>query len=229
MFCFPYAGGGASLYAAWKSHLPEDIELCPVQLPGRETRLGEPSFTRMKPLVDELCKVLLSYMDLPYAMFGHSTGAVVAYATALQFKARWNLSPLHLFVSARRAPHLPSTEQAVHTLSDDGIIEKLRQLQGTPEEIFDSPELLTLLLPVLRADLELNDKYVSDIGEKLDCPVTAIGAIKDKHVTAKELDAWRMTTRGSFQSYLFPGDHFFIRQQVHEVTTVIKNTGVVCP
>ncbi len=223
LFCFPFAGGGASLYADWRQRLPPEIDVCAVQLPGRESRLAEPAFTRIGPLVDARSRVLTPCLDLPFALFGHSMGAVVAYETALRLRAYRETFPVHLVASARQAPHIPSAEDPSYTLSDEAFTEKLRRLQGTPQEVLDHPELMELLLPLLRADFELNERYTCSTYEKLDCPVTAFAATGDKEVERDDLAAWRETTRGPFQLRLFPGDHFFILRQPETVTAAVKD------
>ena len=211
MFCFPYAGGGASVYRGWGASLPNDLEVCPVQLPGRESRLREPAFTDIDVLVPAVADALDPYMNLPFVLFGHSMGAAIAFELARELRRRGRPQPLHLFVSGRRAPHLPAREEPIHALPEAEFLAKLRELNGTPEEVLQHEELMKLLLPILRADFGVNEKYEPTPGEPLEAGISALGGIGDKDVTREDVEAWKEHTRGRFRSRMFPGDHFFIQ------------------
>jgi medium-chain acyl-[acyl-carrier-protein] hydrolase len=211
LFCFPYAGGGAHTYRTWPQALPADVEVCPVNLPGRESRLREPAFKQLGPLVDALVPQLLPLLDRPYALFGHSMGAMIAFETARRLRGRKVAGPQHLFVSGRRAPQLPPKgERRTYDLPEAEFIEELGRLNGTPREVLEHPELLELLLPILRADFSICQTYAYAPGEPLDIPITAFGGVEDQDVGRARLEAWREQTSGAFKLHLIPGDHFFI-------------------
>jgi medium-chain acyl-[acyl-carrier-protein] hydrolase len=210
LFCFPYAGGGAQIYRQWADALPEDIEVCAIQLPGRERRHAERPVRGISSATDALYGALRSYLDLPFALFGHSMGAVLAYEVARRFQAETGRGPAHLFVSGHRAPHLIMRKKPLHRLPDDQFVTGMKELNGTPAEVFDHPELIDLLMPMLRADFELVETYAELPGPRLKCQVTALGGNADPDVSADELAAWRTATSGPFRSLLFDGDHFFI-------------------
>ncbi|MDQ2695195.1 MAG: alpha/beta fold hydrolase [Pseudomonadota bacterium] len=212
LFCLPYAGGGAYAYRTWAGGLAEHIEVCPVQLPGRENRLGEPAYARLDPLAAALSQALLPYLDRPFALFGHSMGSIIAYELAQRLRAGHGLQPVHLLVSARRAPQLPYLDPPCHPLPDPEFKARLREYNGTPAAVLDHPELMGLLLPLLRRDFELNETYVPSTLAPLDCPVTAFGGEADATVSLAHLDAWRQITRGPFRRRLLPGDHFYLQQ-----------------
>jgi medium-chain acyl-[acyl-carrier-protein] hydrolase len=210
MFCFPYAGGGASIYRGWSGLLPGDIEVCPVQLPGRESRLRDQPFDRPEPMIAAIADVLKSYQDLPFVFFGHSMGAMISFELAREMRRRgWKL-PQHIFVSGRRAPQLPPRDEPIHDLPEAEFLEELRELNGTPEEVLQHTELMKLLLPILRADFAVNETYVYTEEEPFDFGISAFGGLGDVEVTREDVEAWRPHTRGKFRLRMLPGDHFFI-------------------
>ncbi|WP_437677404.1 thioesterase II family protein [Sorangium sp. So ce131] len=210
LFCFPYAGGGASSYTTWWRELPASVELCTIKLPGRETRMNERPFERLTPLVGALAAAVEPWLTKPFVLYGHSLGALVACELARALRRRGAPLPRHLLVSGRRAPHLPSGE-ALHTLSDAEFVMWLRRMGGTPDEVLREPELLELFLPVLRADIAVNEAEPFVAEAPLDCPITAFGGVDDERASPADLDAWRELTRGPFRVEMFPGGHFFLR------------------
>ncbi len=212
LLCFPYAGGSALPYRQWAASMPQEIDILPVQLPGRDRRLREPPYTQVEPLVESAVEGLVPYLDRPFAIFGHSMGALVGYEFAQRLRRDHRLEPMHLLVSARSAPQLPPKPDEDYKLPDPELIERLREINGTPVEVLEHPELMELMLPVLRADFELNDTYEPIAHPALECPVTAYGGLEDYEVPKEDLDAWRDVTGGSFRLRMFPGDHFFLNQ-----------------
>lgn len=210
LFCFPYAGGGASIFRTWSENLPPDIEVCPVQLPGRESRLLETPFTHIPSLIEPLAQALLPYMDKPYAFFGHSMGALVSFELARSLRRQHSIGPVRLFVSGRRAPQLPDPDSPIHHLPESAFLDELRRLQGTAEEVLRDTELLQLLLPLLRADFAMCETYLYTSGEPLACPISAFGGLQDDEVPRYELAAWREQTWGTFKLRFFVGNHFFL-------------------
>jgi medium-chain acyl-[acyl-carrier-protein] hydrolase len=210
LFCFPYAGGGTQIYRSWAGTLPGDIEVCAVQLPGRERRHAEPPIRSIAYATDALSAALRPYLDLPFALFGHSMGAVLAYEIARRFLTETGCEPYHLFVSGHRAPHLTMRKKPLHRLPDDDFLTGMKALNGTPAEVFEYPELIELFLPMLRADFELVETYGELDGPRLSCPVTAMGGDADPDVPPEDIAAWRGVTKGPFRSLLFKGDHFFV-------------------
>lgn len=211
MFCFHYAGGGAAVFRGWQADLPGEIEVCPIQLPGRESRLREPSFQRLDPILQELPAVLQPLMDLPYVFFGHSMGAIISFELSLRLRRMgWRL-PLQLLLSGRRAPHRKDTDPPLHDLPDEEFKRELRQLEGTPQEVLEHPELMELLTPLLRADFAVCETYEHDTQEPpLDLPVSVFGGLTDHKVGKEDLEAWRQYTRGTFKLRMFAGNHFFL-------------------
>src|SRR5262245_59769309 len=210
MFCFPYAGGGASIYRGWGASLPADVEVCPVQLPGRESRMREPPFTGTGDMVPVVADALQPYMDLPFVFFGHSMGGLIGFELARELRRRGQTLPLHLFVSGRRPPHLPPREVPIYDLPEPEFLVKLRELNGTPEVVLQHEELMRLLIPLLRADFAVNEPYAYTQEAPFDFGISAFGGFGDEEVTREDVEAWREQTRGRFRMRMLPGDHFFI-------------------
>jgi medium-chain acyl-[acyl-carrier-protein] hydrolase len=210
LFCFPYAGGGASVFRGWANGLPGSVEVCPVQIPGRETRFREPAFTRLRPLIEALAESLRPHLDRPFALFGHSLGALVAFELTRHLQREGAPEPAHLFVAGCGAPRARGQEPFLHTLPAAEFWKELRRLGGTPAEVLDNEELMELLLPTLRADFALAETYTYVDGPPLTCPVCALGGL-DEEVDRRDLGAWRELTTGPFRLRMLPGDHFFIQ------------------
>ncbi len=210
LFCFPYAGGGAPIFHTWSDGLPAEVEVCPVQFPGRGTRLREPPFTQLSPLVRALAQALSPLLDTPFAFFGHSLGALVSFELARQLRQQHSLEPVCLFISAHPAPQIPSSRPPMHTLPEREFLEKLRRLGGTPTEVLEHEELMQLVLPVLRADFAVYETYAYSAEFPLSCPISAFGGLHDRSVNRSDLEAWRAQTHAPFSLRMLPGDHFFL-------------------
>jgi surfactin synthase thioesterase subunit len=213
LFCFPYAGGNASIYRGWGQRLPAEVDVLPVELPGRASRFREPPCRRVAEVVEKAAAALRPLCDRPFAFFGHSMGAIIAFELARWQRRRSMAGPAMLFVSARRAPHLPDEEPPIHALPEPQMLERLRELNGTPEEALSHPELMQMLLPLLRADFELIETYACAPEEPLACPMEALGGLADTEVEREDLEAWRQHTSGPFGLRLFAGDHFFLNHE----------------
>jgi medium-chain acyl-[acyl-carrier-protein] hydrolase len=211
LFCFPYAGGAASVFYAWPNDVPDDVEVCPIQLPGRQSRLEEPPFTRMEPLVQALALAIQPYLDRPFALFGHSLGAKISFELARHLRAQGAPMPVYLFFSGSIPPQIPNSDSPIHTLPDAEFVETLRRFNGTPEALLQNDELLQFFLPLLRADIALHETYRYVPGEPFDCPVSVFGGLEDDDVSRENLEAWRAHARGKFTLRMLSGDHFFLR------------------
>ncbi|MCC6176230.1 MAG: thioesterase [Chloroflexi bacterium] len=211
LFCFPHSGGGAAQYTRWPADLPPDIEVCAVQLPGREQRVSEAPFSHMAPLVEELLRVLAPYFEAPFAFFGHSLGGFISFDLARALRRQGRTGPLHLFVAGSRAPQLPSRLPDLHHLPDPEFIDGLRRYEGTPDEALQNADLMRLLLPMLRADFSLTETndYVQE--PPFDVPISVFGGLDDPVVERFELTAWREHTTRALTLRMLPGDHFFVQ------------------
>lgn len=212
LFCFPYAGGGASVFRKWQQHLPADIQVCALQPPGRENRMADPLHHDVLALVSDIIPAIQPFLDRPFAFFGHSTGALVAFELIRKIRQSDLPQPLVLMVSGSRPPHIPEP-RPIHHLPEPQFIEGLRRFSGTPEELLQNRELMDLYTPILRADLALEETYVHKEEALLDIPVAAVGGDGDREVSCRVLEDWKIHTRGEFSLKLFPGDHFYLRQE----------------
>jgi medium-chain acyl-[acyl-carrier-protein] hydrolase len=213
LFCLPYAGGGASLFRLWATKLPLEVDVCPIFLPGRERRMREAPFTRLQPLVEALAVALQPFMDVPFAFFGHSMGALISFELTRYLRKNQQPEPVQIFASSFRAPQLPDRNPPLHQLSDSGIVDMLTRIGGTPQSILQHAELMKMLIPIMRADFELCETYTYTPEPPLDRPITTFGGAQDMLVSAQELEAWQAQTRGAFSVRLFEGDHFFLHNQ----------------
>jgi medium-chain acyl-[acyl-carrier-protein] hydrolase len=209
LFCFPYAGGSAVVFRNWQQSLPAAIEVCPVQLPGRGGRTMEPSITSLKEMVPAVAEGIRPFLDKPFAFFGHSMGSILSFELARYLRQHNSIQPRQLFVSGRRAPQIPDPDPPTHNLPDAEFLEELRRLNGTPQEVLDHPELMALMMPLLRSDFAVCQTYQHVPGAPLDCRITVFGGLEDK-VQRADLESWREHTTSSFSTLMFPGDHFFL-------------------
>lgn len=228
LFCFHFAGGSASAFRTWPALLAErrpDVEVCAVQPPGRENRLNERPFTHVAPLVDALITVLRPELDCPFALFGHSMGAIVAYELA-QALTRIGAPLSHLLVSARRAPGTAERYAPIHQApTDDALLRAIQQrYHNLPDLLLQDAELKAIYAPLLRADFTLVDTYTPSTLTPLPCPITAFGGAADPIATEAELSAWRAVTQSNFALHLLPGGHFYLQEQSSPLLEHIANT-----
>jgi surfactin synthase thioesterase subunit len=222
LFCFPYAGGNESAYRQWQQKLPESIEVLPVQLPGRGSRTKEPPYAELRPLVRAASEALAAATEKPFALFGHSMGALIAFELARELRKQHGIQPVHLFISAKCSPRQSPEDPAVGQLSDPVLVEILERYEGTPRELLNDAELMRLMLPVIRADMALCNSYVYEPGPPLECPITVFGGLED-HVSSRAcLESWQSYTKGPFTLRMLPGGHFFINSWAVPVFEVIR-------
>lgn len=222
LFCFPYAGGGAAAFYPWTKQLAPGIELCQVHLPGREMRLREPLAQKMISLVHSLAEELSCYLDRPFAFFGHSMGALLAYELSRLLRSQESRLPMHLFISGFRAPHLPDRQPHLRNLSDADFINHVKAFGGTPEAVFQNSELMDIFLPILRADFAVIETYQYVDDQPFDCPITAFGGCDDPRVNMEEMVSWREHTNKHFRLQVFNGGHFFIKQHQPQILQIIS-------
>ena len=207
LVCVPYAGGSASIFRDWPAGLPE-VDVLAVQPPGREGRFHEPPLRRLRDVVTALTPELDSRLDRPFALFGHSVGALVAFELARALRRRRHAAPSCLLVSACRAPHVPAPRRA-----SDVSEEELEVFAGVPGRRRGRAKLLELMLPVLRANLELAETYEHRPERPLECRIVAFRGAGDADVSPEDVAAWRHHTEGSFAVHVLRGGHLFLHSE----------------
>ena len=214
LFCFPYAGVGPEVFFRWPAGLPARLEICAAQLPGHANRLHESAITNLDLIVEHLLRAIAPELDLPFAFFGHSMGAVLAFEVARVMAARSLPMPTYLIVSGRRPPHIPDIAPPMHSLPDPEFVAEInRRYGGIPKEILDHQDVLALLLPGLRADITALETHHSPPSAPLPCAILAFGGADDPLTPRAHLEAWRQATTGAFQIRTFAGGHFYLQTQ----------------
>jgi medium-chain acyl-[acyl-carrier-protein] hydrolase len=222
LFCFPYAGGNASIYRNWARAVPAEVEIVPVELPGRGNRITEPALRSLPSLISELAAAVSPHLGREFAFFGHSMGAVIAFELARELRRREGAEPRCLFVSGRRAPQIPDTAPT-YALPDPEFKGELHRLNGTPKEVLENEELMTLVLPLLRADFELIQTYRYDSSSPpLNCAIAVYGGTLDHEVPPEMLWPWKELTTAGFSLHLLAGDHFFLRSHEAELLKLVR-------
>jgi len=221
LFCFHHLGGAASLFRTWGEDLPHSIDICPVQLPGREGRRHEKPMTRFDSLIDTLSDSLLPYLDRPFAFFGHSMGAWIAFELAHAVHQRHGKSPVHLFVAAMAPPSMNET-----LLKGVGLDETWLPHMEIPDALKKEAGFMNEWLHLFKADSALIQSYGYIEKPPLDCPVTSFGGTKDTLVTESELSQWRRLTANVFNMKLLRGGHMFVVENKNNLLDIIRNNLV---
>lgn len=222
LFCFPYAGSGASIYRAWPDALRNAAEVWPVHLPGRERRLSDPPAETVQGLAIQTAKGIAEHLDRPFVLFGHSMGALICYEVALTLRRFGLREPDALFVSGYGGPHLPDTRSPIHTLPDSAFKDAVAALNGTPQDVIESVELMELLLPLLRADFKLVETYENRSDAPLDLPIFVYSGRDDRDTPQEALDGWSHCTRRPVSIKLFDGGHFYLHDHAMALTNQIR-------
>ncbi|TDQ00452.1 thioesterase II family protein [Labedaea rhizosphaerae] len=214
VFCLPHAGGSASAYRPWLGKVP-GAALLPVQPPGRETRLRDETFTEMGALVEELAPIVVDEAaGGPYAVYGHSLGALVAFELVRRIRALGAPEPVHLFLSGCVAPsHCAQDGPKVLGMSEDQVVDMLRKLGGTPEWLLADPGTRAMIMPAVRADFSVKETYVHRDEPPLSTPITVLASTADPRAEHALQDGWRAHTTGGFELHTMVGGHFAVFEQ----------------
>ena len=209
VLCFPYAGGTASAWNGLARALPDDIDLCSFEPPGRQNRAAEPFATSVQELVAPLFDAWDSIGDRPTVLVGYSLGSWVAFELTRQLRDAGRRLPVALLLAAARAPHEPRGA-ALSTLDDEAFIAELRAMNGTPREVLEDADLMEYVLPRIRADFALAERYLPAIAPPLPVPFSVLGGAHDRRTRPVHLQAWRTCCAAEFELSLLAGDHFFL-------------------
>lgn len=222
LFCFHPAGRGASGYVPWANLLSQEIDLCCIQLPGRENRLKEPPLAHLNTILEGLDPAITRLLDRPYAFFGASMGALIGFELARKLRRNRQILPKHLFLASRPAPQTFDRLPPISRLQDDFFLEEMqKRYNNIPQAIRGDPELIAIFLPTLRADFSVIETYSYNIEPALDCPLTVLRGSEDSVVLEEDIQGWGEQTRNSFSIRTFPGGHFFLYNQPVDVVGII--------
>ncbi|MGP3922720.1 thioesterase II family protein [Streptomyces sp. 8N616] len=221
LFCIPYAGGGTEVFAGWKEALAPTADVRVAELPGRGARFGQRLIEDMPTLVAELAEQCEDLSEDPFAVLGYSFGSTAAYALTLRLQQRGR-TPRRLFVGGSRAPFLPRLEPIRHLMADAELVAELGALNGTAPEVLASPDLMSMYLPILRADFKVVETY-QPIRERVHCPLTLFGASRDQFVSTEDLSAWaQLGGTDDTEVRIYDGGHFVIHSERARICRAVR-------
>lgn len=213
IFCFAYAGGSPSAFAGWGERLGPEIEVLSAHLRGRAMRFSEPPDRTMAKIVEDLFEGLRTHLDLPYAFYGHSLGALMAFELILRLQREGLPLPEHFFIGASVPPHLGLIHEEIHHLKDAEFVTAIQdRYSGIPDAVLNEPELMEIFLPVLKADFTAYERYRLAGTERIEIPITAFEGDTDPGIPTGTMAAWEKLTEGAFELYTVPGGHFFLTE-----------------
>ena len=222
LFCFHHAGGSAASFRLWPARL-STFDVCAIQLPGRANRLAEPALTDVHAVVDALVDVMHPLLDRPFVLFGHSMGSLVACELARRLHALGGPLPERLFASGRQPPHRPFPELSLEGLSDAQVLHAVQHHFGIlPVEVLQTPELLELVLPTLRADFALLEAHRPQAVAALPLPIVAMGGRDDPWASPERLAHWQACTSKPLRLHQFGGGHFYLDERLDDVLAVLR-------
>lgn len=220
LFCLPYAGGSSLFYGELKKYLRPEVELCAIDLKGHGMRMGETPNVRMKDAIDDVCEQVRKVgTDWPFALLGYSMGSTLAYHLFFRLREQ-GLAPKHIFFMANTPPYVPDDAVPSSQLDDAAFLEGLSALGGLPQELLESKELLNLFLPIMRADVQLEEGGAVTGPAMIDCDMTIVYSSQDDQ--DGQMKQWRRCAGGSCDFHRFEGTHFFMLDHYAEVAEIIN-------
>lgn len=221
IFCFSHAGGNTSIYNGWLNAFDASIEICPVILPGRQTRMHEKPYKYMCDAIPDIIENLSPFMNKPFSLFGHSLGSLVAFEVAR--KVEDMKLPLDKLLVSGRGPTKETSSNPVSKMSDAELLRFIGRLNGTPKEILENKEWMAHILECMRADFNILETHTVSEESQLTCDIAAFMGNADSQVNKTDLFAWKKLTRGNFDYHVFEGDHFYLVPKVNELLELVKS------
>lgn len=219
-----HAGGTATNYIKWKEFLNKDIELYPLELPGRGKRFSCSLCDTMEDVIEDIFPLVSKEIDnSEYAFFGHSMGTIIIYELMQKITDMGYKDPLHIFFSGRFPPHI-SEKKKIHMLADEPFKEEIAQLGGIDKELAANPDILEIFLPILRADYKVLEQYNYVKTEPWNFNMSVLSGLEDKEVQEYNYLEWTRYTNKQCCYYEFEGDHFFINNNTEKIVRLINNT-----
>lgn len=221
LFCIPYAGGSAMVYSQWIKKIHDNIEIVPIELKGRGIRVNEGHYNSINEMIEDVFQSIIDRIEgSDYAIFGHSMGSIVAFETYHKIVEKGIKKPKHMFFSGRKVPALEKKNEC-ENLTDEGFIETIKSYGGLSEELLGSDEMMKYFMPILRNDFNILEEYHYDEKNPIDVECS-IFLGKDDSITVYEALEWKDYIDNNCQVYVFNGGHFFIKDNISEVTRKIN-------
>ncbi|MEU9730616.1 alpha/beta fold hydrolase [Streptomyces sp. NPDC048002] len=227
LYCLPYAGCSARVFEGWKAYAPEFLNILPVELPGRGSRCTDNPISDLSGLLDDLSSAIDADGRVPYGIFGHSFGAIIAYELGRRMVSDGRPKPSTLVVSACRPPHLATPEVPIFDRPDRDFRKRLLEIRGTPPELLENDELMELYIPVIRADYSILDNYRPTSPAGIGCPIVALYGGADEEADGAVMEQWSAYTQSSFVKYEVSGDHFFLHSAEQEIVSRIASETLI--
>lgn len=221
LFCLPFAGGSKYSLSFLKKVLPRNISCTFLEYPGRGTRIKEDFAQDIYEVVNDIYIKIAPLLEKPYAIYGHSMGAKIAYLLALRIRDEGKAAPLHLFISGTDAPSVPSKSAPRHLLPKEEFVTAVKELGGLPDEILEHEEMLEYFEPILRADFKVSESYQHKRVLPLKSPLTVMVGDKED-MEDEDILEWQSETEVPIKLYKLPGNHFFIYNNEKEIGKIIE-------
>lgn len=225
LFCIPYSGASATVYNIWKKYLSDNIELYPIELSAHGKRINEPLYENILQAIKDVVIRILKQLKKgePYAILGHSMGALLAYEVYYKMTELGVHQPCHMFFSGRKAPQDQKEQTAFYKAPDDEFLKMVYIYGGTTPTIMQNDELRNLFLPILRSDFKITESYVwKERKAKIQCPITVTNGKSDTSVAHADMNHWKECTENVCSIYECYGDHFFLIQNPEKMTSIIN-------
>ncbi|MPQ34068.1 thioesterase [Clostridium estertheticum] len=226
LFCFPYAGGMPEIYYSWLNELSNQIELVVIKYPGHVPGSSETLYTNLTTLSKELAQILSRNTDKKYAFFGHSMGALISFELATQLNIIGAKAPEYLFLAAKNPPDIPVEQPPIYEMTMEEIIQLARSYNALPEEVLGNHELLKLIIPILKADFEMIEKWsINEDFKPLNTPMCVFSGINDSLGLPKNMAEWQKYTKSEFKMIKVPEQHYFILNKLvrKNIIKIIEN------
>ncbi|MFH8347415.1 thioesterase II family protein [Streptomyces sp. NPDC018045] len=218
--CLPHAGGTAHEFRSWGARFPTDVGVYAVQYPGRQDRFVEPLVDDIGTMAERVADVLEPWTDEPLTLFGHSMGAYIAYEAAAELERRHGQVIDLLAVSGASPPHHKGRGR-IHELTDSELLADLKRVNASLADLLAQPELVKVLLPMMRADYRLSEQYERHDPLPVKAPLVALSGNADPEVDRGGLEAWSAFTTSRFDAIVLPGGHFYLFDGEADVTAVL--------
>jgi medium-chain acyl-[acyl-carrier-protein] hydrolase len=224
LFCFPHAGAGSVIYRDWFGAFPEHFDVCAIEPPGRLARRRERSIGEVGEFTKALELALDPYLDMPFAFVGYSLGSLMAFELARALRRHRKLEPAHLIVAAHKAPQMPRRQTPISGEPKHAFVRELERRYGPFEPVIKAdPEMLDMVVDIMRIDLAMLENYQYQAEAPLACPILAIGGSEDVSLIPAELEGWGAQTAAAFRTEWFPGGHFFMREHGSKLRALVNS------